>query len=320
MIRIGIIGAGPNGAGHARYYAGCEQAELVAIADPAEDRRGPLAEELDCDGVNDFKEMLDRVDAVVISSPNFLHHDHAIACAQAGKHVFCEKPMGLSQTEAQNIADAINNAGVQSMVGFIVRHKPPIRTMAQLIRDGKIGEITSIWSRRLGGAKSYREHHWRGDATLSGGLLLEINVHEIDWMMQLVGADVKSVYAVMRSDADNHPRANDHIWITLCFQGGPVGVHEGSWSAATPDMFIGLHGTEGGAQTDQWRTEVRYHAMGQKEPSLIEKLPESDFRAEFLESIRTGRPTSCDVNWGLKVMNVAEAAYQSAGTGQAINL
>ena len=76
MVRIGVIGAGNNGAGHARYYAQSPRAELVAVADPDADRAGPLAEETGSRKVADAAEFLDDVDAVIIASPNHLHLEH----------------------------------------------------------------------------------------------------------------------------------------------------------------------------------------------------------------------------------------------------
>jgi predicted dehydrogenase len=93
MIRIGIIGAGPNAQGHAHYYHQSPRARVAAIADVALDRAQALAGEVQAKAVSDYTQFLNDVDAVVVSSPNFLHREQAIACAQAGKHVYCEKPI-----------------------------------------------------------------------------------------------------------------------------------------------------------------------------------------------------------------------------------
>jgi predicted dehydrogenase len=89
MIRIGIIGAGPNATGHGEYYAKSTRAKVVAVADVATDRAAKLAEICSAKAIADYKQMLGDIDAVVIASPNFLHKEQAIACAEAGKHVYC---------------------------------------------------------------------------------------------------------------------------------------------------------------------------------------------------------------------------------------
>ena len=97
MIRIGIIGAGPNATGHASCFGKCPRTHVAAVADTDFPRAEALATQCgDAQPVRDYREFLDRVDAVVISWPNFLHCEQAVACAAAGKHLYCEKPMGLN--------------------------------------------------------------------------------------------------------------------------------------------------------------------------------------------------------------------------------
>ncbi len=316
MIRIGIIGAGNNAAGHARYYHQSPRTEVVAIADPDRDRAAKLAEEVDARPLDDFRDFVDDVDAVVISSPNFLHRDHAVGCAQAGRHVFCEKPMGLDAAEARQIADAVDAAGVHCTVGFSVRFGPPVQTFQRLLREDAIGQPVSLWSRRLHYLDPAAHAGWRMDPARSGGLLLEINVHELDWLMAL-GGDVDSVFARTAAHDASHPRANDHVWFTLNLACGAVAQHEGSWLAATPNMFIGLHGRNGGAQTDPWRTEVQFSELGGSF-NPVELAPPFDLRAHFLDTIEHGTDPVADAAWGLKVMTVAEAIFESAATGRVV--
>jgi predicted dehydrogenase len=174
MIRIGLIGAGPNGADHARYYSRSPRSELVAIADPDQNRAKALATELGTMALADYREMLDQVDAIVISSPNFLHREHAVECAEAGKHIYCEKPMGISLDEAHQINEAVQKAGVKSVVGFTTRFTPPFQRMEQVLKDEQLGQLISICSRRLVYSNPAHMVGWRHDHNLSGGLLLEL--------------------------------------------------------------------------------------------------------------------------------------------------
>lgn len=96
MIRIGVIGAGPNATDHAQYYHQSPRTQVVAVDDPNMARAQVLAAECGADALADYQEFLDRVDAVVVASPNFLHKEQAIESANARKHIYCEKPRGLS--------------------------------------------------------------------------------------------------------------------------------------------------------------------------------------------------------------------------------
>lgn len=317
MIRIGIIGAGPNAAGHAKYYRDCPRAKVVAVADPNTEAGKKLAEECAAKAVPDFREFLGDVDAVIVSSPNFLHKDHAIACASAGKHVYCEKPMGLSALDAKGIADAVNAARVKSAVGFSVRISNVIQTLDRLRREERFGQVISVWSRRLFYMDPSKTQGWRKDHSKSGGLLLEVNVHELEWMMAL-GGEVESVYARFASDKPG-PRSNDHCWFTLNFKGGAVGQHEGSWLSAMPSYARGMHGTGGGATTDEWGSKLFFAVPG-KNRDEIPLDPAFDLRGNFLDGIEKGAPLYADVNWGLKVMSVAEGIFESAQKQEVVRL
>jgi predicted dehydrogenase len=318
MIRIGIIGAGPNATGHGEYYAKSTRAKVVAVADVATDRAAKLAEICSAKAIADYKQMLGDIDAVVIASPNFLHKEQAIACAEAGKHVYCEKPMGLSAADAREIAAAIARAKVKSAVGFSVRFDRTIQTMQAMARQGKLGQIVSIMSRRIGYMDPSTQQGWRADHNLSGGLLMEINIHELEWMMAL-GGEVESVYARTRvTSKASGPRANDHIWVTLNFAAGAVGMHEGSWMGPMPAYFRGINGTAGGACTDEWGSKVYYAPAGQNRVDAPMEGP-YDLRGNFLDSIEKGAPGVADAEWGVKVMSVAEAVFQSAARNVPVN-
>ncbi|MBI5724722.1 MAG: Gfo/Idh/MocA family oxidoreductase [Planctomycetes bacterium] len=319
MIRIGIIGAGPNAAGHAKYYGSCPRTKLIAVADPDAVRADKVASECSTKSCRDFTEFLGDVDAVVISSPNFLHLQHAVESARAGRHVYCEKPMGVTGDEARQIAEAINKAGVKSAVGFSVRFDPTIQTAMKMISDGKIGRLISVWSRRLTYSNFSGARGWRADHSKSGGIMLEINVHELDWMMA-VGGPVKGVFAQMRAEEPAGPRRNDYIWFTLMFDSGAVGSHEGSWHSAAANYFRGLYGDKGAAYTDEWGGKI-YHAIpGVKDRTEVALEPKFDLRGHFLDCIEKGAEPVADVNWGLKVMTVAEAIFKSAAENEVVRL
>jgi predicted dehydrogenase len=318
MIRLGLIGAGGNGTEHARYYASCPRCKLVAVADVIPERARKLAAETGALPLTDFRDFLDQVDAVVISTPNNLHREHAVACAEARKHVYCEKPMGLSAAEAGEIASAVNRAGVRSVVGFGVRFANTIQTIFRLAREGRFGRIVSIWCRRLSYMDMAKAEPWRRDPRQSGGVMMEVNIHELEWMMAL-GGEVKSVYARMQAVDASLPRSNDHVWFILNFADGAVAAHEGSWRSATQTWFRGAHGTAGGACTDEWGTKLYYAKLGENRAEMPLDEP-FDLRGHFLDCIEHGATPAADVNWGLKVMTVAEAIFQSAAQGLAVRI
>ena len=170
MIKLGIIGAGPNATGHAEQFAKMkDRCRIVAIADPFR----PAAEKLAAaHGAQVFAraaEIFPEVDAVVVSSPNFLHPEQTIAAAQVGKHVWCEKPMALNDADAQRMVEAVARAGVASFVGFSVRFDPTIRKLKEIFDSGRLGEPLSVWSRRLCYFEPAQHGSWRFEYDKSGG-------------------------------------------------------------------------------------------------------------------------------------------------------
>lgn len=316
MIKVGIVGAGQNAVGHARYFDLSPRSEVVFIADPVVVRAQQLAEEYGGRAVADYSEMLGEVDAVVVCSPNFLHHEQAIAVAQAGRHVYCEKPMGLNLKQAREIAEAVDSAGVQSQVGFAVRFTDTIQTMMRYAQEGELGDIVSIVSRRLCYFDAENGPAWRRDHDLSGGLLMEINIHELDWMLQ-IGGEVESVYARTWAKNPTGERSNDQIWVTLNFQKGATGLHEGSWISSTAAYYRNVQGTEAGLQTDEWGSQLFYANAGE---DRVKIKPDADFdlRGNFLDAIEGNAAAVADVHDALKTMTVAEAVFQSAKSGEVV--
>lgn len=310
--RVALVGAGNHGAGHARYYAASPRTELVALVDPAVGPRDALAAELGTRGVDQLSQVLDDVDAVIIASPNRFHLEQAIQSAEAGKAVFCEKPMGLDLAEADQIVAAVDAAGVASTVGFAVRFDGVMQAMARRVHEGEVGRLFALTSRRLFTMPAFSEG-WRANIAETGGVLYEINLHEVDWMMAL-GGEVESVYAKTFALNPSSPRANDHIWITFNFAGGAGGFHEGSWIASNAAFYRMVQGTEGGLATDEWGSKLMSTRPGGDRIDLPSD-PAFDLRGHFLDCIEGIATPVADVHWARKVMAVCEAVMQSAREG-----
>ncbi len=316
MIRIGIIGAGPNATGHGKYFAKDPRTKVVAVADPDEARAKALAAECGAKHLADFAKFLSDVDAVVVSSPNFLHKEQAIAVAKAGKHVYCEKPVGLSGADAKEMAAACATAKITSQVGFSVRFDASVHEMLRALRAGEVGDLVSTASRRLCWSDA-ATGGWRADPAKSGGLLFEINIHEIEWMM--AAGDVRSVYARTRTvKPDPNPRANDHLWVLMNYASGAVGTHEGSWKSPNVQFWRNLQGTTAGFNTNEWGNELYRCKNGQQNRDLVKDLKPFDLHANFLDAIEGKAKSTAPIEWGAQVMVVCDAIIESARTGQVV--
>ena len=318
MIRLGLIGAGPNGTGNIRnLLKHGDRCRLTAVADPVTEAAERVAAEFGADHVvADCSECFDHVDAVVISSPNWLHPDHAVACAGAGKHVWIEKPMALTTAEADRICAACDAAGVKSFVGFSVRFGGGPRTITQRYRQGELGELRSIFSQRSSNLFKHGITGWRADFSRSGGVMAELLAHEIDWMVDAVG-DPDSVYCRIASRRNADPRDNDHVWLTFGF-GDATGTIEGAQDVLAAEYHKGIIGEAGSCTDRQWGGVVHLHdGDGDRQ---IDLLPAFDKHGHFLDVIEGRCESVADCHHGRKIVHLSEQALDSAVSGQVVPL
>ena len=195
-VRIGVIGAGGMGTSHAQGIRTLQRARVAAVSDSDEARGTKLAGEMGVPWFGDYQKMLREgaIDAVSIASPPFMHREMALAAAVAGKHVFCEKPMAVNVADCEAMIQAAEQAGVTLMVGQVLRFLQPFLKVRELVDSGAIGRPIAAEVTRVSGGDGAWSAPWRAHLEQSGGLLLEINAHEID-LLRCLGGDVASVYA-----------------------------------------------------------------------------------------------------------------------------
>ena len=200
-IGIGIIGMGWMGMVHGRAYRQVRQRfqeskllpDLVICADDAENRCGQAMDMLGFTRTTtDWREVIEdpEVSVVNITVPNYLHLEMVRAAAAAGKHVFCEKPVGRSPVETDEIARAAADAGVLTWVGYNYRWAPLVQHTRSLVADGKLGDITHYRGRFFAGYASHPDGvlSWRFQREQAGnGALGDLMSHVADMAHMLAG-------------------------------------------------------------------------------------------------------------------------------------
>jgi predicted dehydrogenase len=286
-LRIGLISVGWMGRLHSRAYLAAAhhfpelpvRAVLHTAADPDAGGRAHAVDVLGYGkAVADYRELLadPEIDAVSICSPNFLHHEIALAAAAAGKPFWIEKPMGRSAAESREIAEAADAAGLVTSVGFNYRHVPVIAEARRLVRDGALGAITNVrvsfladYSADPTGALTWRFIEERAGSGVMGDLLS----HGID-LAQFVVGRVGSVTATTEIFIAERPLPSagaashfssgdaggpvgaveneDYVAMIGRFDSGAVGVFESSRVAvgARAEYTIDVYGTQGSLRWD----------------------------------------------------------------------
>jgi scyllo-inositol 2-dehydrogenase (NAD+) len=227
-LRVALVGAGRAGSVHAGNLADyAARAEVVAVVDERREAAEALGASTSLD------EALERCDAVVISVPTFTHRDLVVRAAEAGKHVFCEKPMALTLAECDDMIDAAERAGVVLQIGFMRRFQPEFVEARRRIQAGDVGEPMVIKSLTRGPGLP---PPWAWDLERSNGMLAEVNSHDFDSVRWLAGSEIERVYA----EVANHKGPSrgveaedfyDNAVVSLRLASGAIGTIDGTCPA-----------------------------------------------------------------------------------------
>ncbi|MEU6319004.1 Gfo/Idh/MocA family oxidoreductase [Streptomyces sp. NPDC047009] len=207
-LGVAVVGFGWMGRVHTQAYVRVPhhfpqlsvRPELIAVADDVPGRAEEAADRYGfATAVRDWREIAadPRVGAVSIAAPNFLHREIGVAMAEAGKHIWIEKPVGLTADDARAVADAVAKAGVQGTVGFNYRNAPAVAAARDLIASGDIGAVTHVRIRLFSDYAAHPEGAltWRYERERGGsGVLGDLASHGVDLARFLLG-EIESLVA-----------------------------------------------------------------------------------------------------------------------------
>jgi myo-inositol 2-dehydrogenase/D-chiro-inositol 1-dehydrogenase len=247
-INVGIIGAGRIGRLHAENLAyRVSEANLLAVSDIFAEAAQKLAAELDVPAAyQEPRRILDdkAIDAVLICSSTDTHARFIEEAAEAGKQIFCEKPIALDLQAIDRALDAVEKAGVKLQIGFNRRFDPNFRRIRQLVVEGKIGRphVLRITSRDP-------EPPPIEYIRVSGGIFVDMTIHDFDMARYLIGSEVETIYAaagVMVDPAIGEAGDVDTVLITLHFENGTLGTIDNSRRAVYGyDQRVEVFGSKG---------------------------------------------------------------------------
>ena len=194
-IRAAVIGCGAISGNHFHALEKLDNVRLAAVCDIDEVRLSAAADAQQARAFSDWHELLrdGEIDAVHICTPHWLHKEMTVEALRAGKHVLCEKPMGVSAAEAADMAAAARETGKTLTICFQNRYNPASKRMKELIASGSLGAFTGgsafvVWNRTDTAPKYYPADGWRGKwATEGGSALINQAIHTLDLARWLTG-------------------------------------------------------------------------------------------------------------------------------------
>ena len=313
---------------HATSYARSAQSmpgvEIAGIYDDHPAKGEEWAEKLQTRFFASADELLaENLDGAIICAENVNHRLLVEACAGRVKAILCEKPIATTIADAQAMIDICAKTGTKLQIAFPVRYSPAIRRLKDQLDGGSLGEIYSAKCTNHGSMPG----GWFIDQKLAGGgAVIDHTVHVIDVLRWLWGAEVTEVYAEI-GDSLLHPDLGIDDAGLLSFQlsNGVYGTLDTSWSRPKSyptwgDVKIEVLGANGLIRTDAFAQHIAVSsdAAGKTQWAGWGSNADAGLVADFVGMIREGREPSITGYDGLKALEVALAAYESARVGKPI--
>jgi UDP-N-acetylglucosamine 3-dehydrogenase len=323
-VRFAVVGTGGMGGTHATNLAASPEAEVTWLVDVDTDRAQKLAEKIGGKVTADMDEAFaaDDVDVALIALPTGLHRMGVEKAAAHRKHVFCEKPIARTNEDAEAMVRACEEAGVSMMVGHVVRFFSEYMKIKEEIDAGTLGDVAMVRGSRLNPPVMERSP-WFADVEKSGGVVLDLMIHEIDTFRWFFG-DVERLYAHGLSFTEWHTR-RDHAVASLKFRNGVIAHCEASWAHSAFRTSIEVAGSTGmlshssfdsATLTFEPSTGIDYEGIGQQSKAFTYMRPTNEpphlrELLAFIHSLRTGEPVPVDGHEATRTLAVANAVLDS---------
>ncbi len=325
-MRVGIAGTGTMGEVHAAAWRSTG-AELIGCTSGNSVQAEAVAKRYQMRVFSDYAELLDAVEIVDICTPTPLHKPMVLEAARAGKHVICEKPIALTPEDARTMILACNEAGVRFFVGMVVRFFPQYRLAKELVANGQIGKLAVLRLKRVAYVPQKPAENWYFDATLSGGMVVDLMIHDFDYARWLAD-EVERVYA-RRSRSAKGPA--EYVQAIIRFRNGAIGLVEGGW-AYPPGTFrtgLDLSGTDGLIEwnSDQPSPVLTFFPPKPKDTDSVglpvSGLAEDPYTLEIrhaYHAIVGGTDFEVTAEDALEALRISLAVKESLSTGKPVSL
>ncbi|MHA6249613.1 Gfo/Idh/MocA family protein [Pontibacter sp. CAU 1760] len=330
MLRVAIMGLGSYGTRVAEAMKDCQHAKLVGVISGTPAKVKDWQQKYNIPAQNCYTyENFDRIknnpniDAVYVITPNGLHRDQVIRVARAGKHVICEKPMGINAKEGQEMVEACRQANVKLLVGYRMHFEPKTLEIIRMREAGELGKI--MFFQGLTGFTIGDPTQWRLDKKLAGGgSMMDIGIYSVNGARYMVGEE--PIWVTAEENKTDPAKFKDGVDETIQFQmgfpSGAVASCLSTYSMSHLDRFF-LNGKEGYAElkpaTGYGPIEGQTHQGKLTQPHKTHQTVQMD---EMAHIILAGKKPVVPVDGeeGLKDLKIIDAIYLAAKTGKKIDL
>jgi len=320
-VRVGIIGAGYIGGVHAGVLARDERVRITAVHDVIPESAERLARSHSATPVAGPLELLERCDAVYITTPNTQHRSLAIAAIETGKHVFCEKPLATNVPDAERIFQKAQGAQGIFQVGHNRRFAPVYAELKRLISGTHKAHSAHLKMNR----GELLKPEWTGNPEITGGFLYETPIHMFDMMRFLFG-EVESLHAI---GSTHEYKEIDDFSVLLKFRSGMhatlATAADASWLFPFERVEVFCHHAtlvtrEMESLTCSINLEGHFTEQSMQQLPREEKWGYVQEDRAFIDAIVNGSPPLVTALDGLMSVQIANAIYESVKSGAPIEV
>lgn len=343
-IRIGFIGIGAMGLSHlkAMHLDNGRNAEAVAVCGSNPEH---ITRALDiAPKATVFQNAEDLIrsdlDAVFVATPNFTHVPLALESLRAGKHVFLEKPPGITPKECRRLLKAVEQSDRIVMVGQQLRYSAFFQKMKDLVAAGEVGQPRMVWCKEFRGAFQKKSQDWIEDERFSGGGLVDKNCHHFDLMNWWIGARPTKVSAFggnfINRVIDGPHQVLDHATLSFEYENGVIGTHQLCMFALDfpkEDLEMGVVGDRGMLVTRISQVQILQWKRGMRQTDPIVHVVQArhgegwgghlgftEIHEEFVKCIRENRQPLTTVRNCLDGTLLAIAAERAVKSGKIVRI
>ncbi len=340
-IKVGLIGCGRIAAVHADAISKNEGMVLGAVCDVVEERMLRFSEKYGVPGYADFHTLLrkEKPDLVAIATPNGTHYAIARACMEHGTDILLEKPITITNKEADDLITLSGEKGVRFFAVKQVRYNPAIRVLKSAVQAGYLGKLfsTSLVVRWTRPQEYFEKSEWRGTRFLDGGGLLNQGIHYVDVMQWILG-DVEKVFG--KKDTCCHKiEIEDMAFGLLGFKSGVIGTVEFTVNTFPHNLECSLAvlGDQGTVKlAGQAMNEIEiWHVKDLPKPAVPEGFPPYIYEGglyqgscpnhyyvyqDIMKNFNGISQEIVDGKEAAKSLKIVNALYRSADTGREVRL
>jgi len=330
ILRVAIMGLGSYGSRVAKAMESCKRAKLVGLISGTPSKVVDWRAKYDipqknCYNYDNFDQIKNNpdIDAVYVITPNGLHKDQVIRVAKTGKHVICEKPMGINAQEGQEMVDTCKAANVKLLVGYRMHYEPKTVEVIRMRKAGEFGKLKFFQG--LSGFNIGDPTQWRLNKKLAGGgAMMDIGIYSINGARYMLGEE--PIWVTAQETKTDPVKFKEGVDETIQFQMGfPSGATASclsTYAMGHLDRFF-LNGEKGYAEmqpsTGYGPIKGRTHKGELTQPHITHQTLQMEGMAQLIfEGVQPIVPI--DGEEGLKDLKIIDAIYKAAKTGQRVDL